>query len=95
MGQVTVTERRRGVFGKIFKALFFAWNILMIVWLVAAMANIGGMPPPGSAAEQAGRNVGAAAGMGFILAFWALGSAILGALALATRGKLVSRVVEE
>ncbi len=95
MERIVRTERRRrGLFGKVFAGVFWLWNGLMVVWLVAAVLAMAEQAPvAGSEAQQAGYAVGATLGLGLILALWAAGAVITGLLSWATRGPLV--VVEE
>jgi hypothetical protein len=84
--------RKRGFFGKIFKALFYLFNIVMVAWLIIYLKLTH------EAAAQANVSHFAAAGVqsigvGLISICWLIGDAILGALALATRGAKV--IVEE
>ena len=95
MGEAMVTERRRGALGKLFLVLFWAWQGLMLLWFAGWALQLAALPQAASGAEQAGRNAGVALGLGFLLAVWALGSAIAGAMALATRGPLVTRPLIE
>ena len=93
MTQIIRTEQhRRGFFGWVFKLAFIGFNILMVAWLFSALAGIGGLHPT-SDAEKAGAAIGAVAGMGMLLFFWAAGTIVLGCLVLLTRGKKV--IVEQ
>lgn len=89
MTETYIEKRKRGFFGWIFLLLFLGWNLLMVVWFFSAMSGIGNMPAPNSSAEETGRNIGTALGVGMILAVWAFGSVITGLLALLTRGSKV------
>lgn len=79
-------QPRRGLFGQIFKLLFIGFNILMIVWIVSGLANIGALHPA-SEAEKVGHAIGATFGIGMLLSFWVMGDIILGMLVLFTRPK--------
>lgn len=88
---VTTTVRKRGMFGKLFKWTFIAFNLLMAAWLFSYWYQIGGtISGYQSKAEQVGATVGAGAGTSIIIVFWIGGAAVLGALTAATRGKLIS-----
>lgn len=89
MTEVYVEKRKRGFFGWLFLLIFIGWNLLMIGWLIGAGGSINSMPTPASEAEEVGRNIGTAIGMGMILVIWAFGSVITGLLALVTRGSKV------
>lgn len=85
MNEVFIEKRKRGFFGWVFLLIFILWNILMLLWLISYGSTVGTMEVS-SAAEQAGRNIGATIGVGMILFTWAIGSIITGLLALLTRG---------
>lgn len=91
MSRKIVTEtRKRGLFGKMFKGLFVAFNVIMLVgvglyWL-AMLNHISETP---EIAGQAGAFIGTSAVTTIILVFWLLGAGILGALTAATRGKRI------
>lgn len=86
--------RKRGFFGKLFKFVFIAFNIVMALWFFGGMFNAGGMVANEStAAGQVGGAVGMAIGLGAVGIFWLAGDLILGVLVLATRGSKV--IVEE
>ena len=89
MTETYVEKRKRGFFGWIFLLIFLGWNIIMLIAFIAGVGGIGDMPAPTSSAEEAGRNIGTALGVGMILALWAFGSVITGLLALLTRGSKV------
>lgn len=90
MRTVTVTTRKRGFFGHAFKWLFFIFNAAMAWWMIAYWMQLAEGPAAVTEAQKAGRALGGAAGTGFIMTMWLMGGAILGGLALATRGKEVS-----
>jgi hypothetical protein len=82
--------RKRGIVGKLFKVLFYLFNIFMLIWLVGAWHETG------KSMAGASENAIAGAGLiatGFLAVAWIMGDAILGALVLATRGSKV--IVEE
>lgn len=91
MNTVTrIEKRQRGFFGWIFLVLFWAFQLLMVLWFVGGMSAAGesaaGLT---SEAERAGAAVGTVLGAGLILSIWAFGTIILGAFTLLTRGKKV------
>jgi hypothetical protein len=77
--------RQTGLFGKTMRLLFFAFNVLMAIWLVSYWATISGNDAVTSA-ERAGSAIGGAIGTVLLLFIWLAGAGILGALTLATRG---------
>ncbi len=82
--------RKRGFFGKLFKLLFIAFNILMIIWLGSYWITAGDLiNNAASEAEKAGGAVGATIGTGVLLFFWVAGDVILGLFTLLTRGQTV------
>ncbi len=91
MSKTVMTEtRKRGVFGKLFKGLFVAFNVVMLVgvgfYWWAMLNHISETP---EIAGQAGAFIGTSAVTTIILVFWLLGAGILGALTAATRGKRI------
>lgn len=81
-------KAKRGLFGKIFKWLLIAFNVLMLVWLFSYMATIGEhIEGAASSAEETGAAIGGTIGVGMLLTFWVLGDIILGLAALLTRPK--------
>jgi hypothetical protein len=95
MAKIIRTEvRKRGFFGHIFKWLFILFNILMLVWLVAGIANIGDlMNKTAGEAELAGAAIGSAIGVSMVIFIWMAGAIILGLFTILTRGK--KTIVEE
>jgi TM2 domain-containing membrane protein YozV len=84
--------RKRGFFGIIFRILFYAFNIFMLLWVSVlwyGLANLTGQHDIRNPATGAA----GLAGTGMIAIMWLLGDAILGALVLMTRGSKI--VVEE
>ncbi len=77
---------KRGMFGKLFKWSFIAWNALMVYWLVAGMNAASNVKAP-TGAQQAGRALGTALGASMIVGIWVAGSIILGLFVLFTRPK--------
>ncbi|TAA54800.1 hypothetical protein [Shinella sp. JR1-6] len=84
--------RKRGFFGWVFLLIFIGFNLLMLLWIIAGLSAVGGAPAA-SDAENAGRAIGSAIGVGIIFFIWACGSIILGLLALVTRGR--KTIIEE
>lgn len=82
-------RRKRGILGWIFLLLFWGFNLLMALVLVAGLSAVGDVPSPTSEAEQAGQALGTAIGVGMILSIWMAGVVILGAMALLTRGRKI------
>jgi hypothetical protein len=97
MTQMTRIERRkRGMFGWLFLILFWTFNLVMAVWVIAAINVIGSAPVLTEGAERAGAALGAVVGFGIILSTWLAGNAILGLFVLLTRGnKVVVETTEE
>jgi hypothetical protein len=91
LATITRTEKRkRGFFGKIFMVLFWIFNVLMLLWLVAGIkATSTGVAEATSEAAKAGAVVGSAIGMGMIVAIWAAGAVILGLMVVLTPGKKI------
>lgn len=87
--------RKRGFFGWIFLILFWAFNALMLFWLISYF-NVIGQTEVHSSAEAAGRTIGGTIGTGMLLFMWAAGAIILGIITLLTRGQktIVEEVVE-
>lgn len=86
--------RKRGFFGKVFKFLFIAFNIIMAVWFFGGLIDVGGkVASETDQIKQAGGAIGVAMGLGLIGMIWAAGAAILGTMTLATRGAKI--IVEE
>jgi hypothetical protein len=78
--------RKRGFFGWLFLLIFFAFNALMVAWLISYWNSISGMVAPGSDAGRAGAAIGATLGTGAIFFVWVTGAVVTGLLALLTRG---------
>jgi hypothetical protein len=91
---VTSHVRKRGALGKIFKWAFVLFNIAMAVWFFGGLFSVGGqVANETNTARQVGGAIGVTLGLAMVLGIWLVGDLILGVLALATRGKIVS--VEE
>jgi hypothetical protein len=85
---VQLRKPKRSFFGKIVKWSFIAFNILIVIWLVASMnAASEGIQTMSSDAEQAGAAIGAGIGAIAIFAIWFFGDIILGLFVLLTRPK--------
>jgi hypothetical protein len=82
--------RKRGFAGKLFKILFYLFNIFMLIWMIGAWSETGKTMAGASDNAVAGAAIIAT---GFIAIAWIMGDAILGALVLATRGAKI--IVEE
>lgn len=95
MTQIVRTDvRKRGFFGKMVKALFIVFNILMIVWLFSYWVQAGNIINGASDHHfKTGAEIGTTLGTTFIVFFWALGDIILGLFVLLTRGKKL--IIEE
>jgi hypothetical protein len=95
MAQIVRTEKYvRGTVGKIVKWLFIGFNVLMLIWVISAVAFTGhAVDTAHNEAEQAGAAVGGTIAIWFQLTIWVFGDIILGLGVLFTRGKKV--IVEE
>ena len=86
--------RKRGVFGKLLKFLFIAFNLLMLVWLVSYWVQVGSVfNTVNSDVGRTGVSIGATLGTSFIIFFWAAGAIILGLLTMFSRGSKI--LIEE
>lgn len=90
---VMISERKPGFAGKLFKALFWIWNVLMLVWLVAWFVHIGNEVPAATEAGRLGQGAGKTIAFGMLMSFWGFGCIIFGGLMLATRGALITRTI--
>jgi hypothetical protein len=84
--------RKRGFFGWLFLLLFLAFNLLMIAWL-ASYWSLLAQTTELTEAARVGKTIGGTIGSGALLLLWAMGSVILGLLAILTRGSKV--IIEE
>lgn len=84
--------RKRGFFGWLFLLLFFAFNALMVIWLLSYWSHLGAMHTA-SEAERTGVAIGGTIGSGLIFIVWVGGAVILGLFALLTRGR--KTIIEE
>jgi len=88
MATVQVERRRRGVFGWLIAILFWLFNLLMMLWLWSAVSATSTVYTSASSeAEKAGAAIGTGIGIAMILAVWAFGEVILGAMMFFTRGR--------
>jgi hypothetical protein len=87
---VRTEKRKRGVVGKFFLLIFWAFNGLMAIGLFRGLSSTGKkMAEATTEAQQAGTAIGAVLGTGMILAIWMAGAVILGLFVLLTPGKTV------
>lgn len=90
MATITTEKRKRGFFGWIFLLLFWGWQLLMGASLFKGMADASNqLQYATSEAARAGATIGIGMGVTMVLVVWALGTAILGAMVLMTRGKKI------
>ena len=91
----TVTKHQRGFFGRIWQIMFWLFQGLMILFVVANFQAVSGVS--GDCVEAA-CEAGAVIGGGIVAVggwfIWFLGTFVLGILMFATRGKLVTYEVE-
>lgn len=70
-----------------------AWNVLMLVWIIAGAASASHNPQCahtatlGAHACQSATDVGASIGVGLLVGLWVVGDLILGVLWMVTRGR--------
>jgi hypothetical protein len=94
---IAVEKRKRGIFGWIVAAAFWLWNLLMVAWLVGGLnSTTTQYSAATSEAARTGTAVGTAFAVTFMLIIWAMGTIILGALMMFTRGKktIITQVVD-
>lgn len=84
---VQLRKAKRSFFGKIIKWSFIAFNILMLIWMVAGMNKATSGMDKLTSAEQAGAAIGTGIGAMIIMAIWFFGAVILGLFVLLTRPK--------
>ena len=81
-----IRKPRRGFFGKLFKLLFVAFNLIMALWLISYWVQLGELSGGlASEAERAGAAIGGTIATGMILVTWVIGDVILGLLTILTR----------
>ncbi len=77
---------KRGFFGKLAKWSLIGFNLLMMVWLLSYLGDVGKLSAAQtSEAGKAGAAIGTALGTGMLLGFWVVGDIILGLWAMLTR----------
>ncbi|MEO1406069.1 MAG: hypothetical protein AAFV54_06220 [Pseudomonadota bacterium] len=92
---VQIERRQRGFFGRIFQVLFWLFNILMLLFLVSAIAGMGDVANDAmSDAEKAGAGLGMFLGLGIILWTWLIGGLVFGLMMYASRGKKITETIE-
>lgn len=93
---VRVERRQKGFFGWVFLVIFWVFNALMAVWMVAAIGiTAEGAGEAASEAEKAGAAIGSAIGLSMVLSVWLTGALLLGLFAFMTRGrKVITETVE-
>lgn len=85
---VQLRKPTRSFMGKLFKFLFIAFNIIMVLWMFSYFGAIGDQyGTSASDAEAAGTAIGGTIGTGILMMFWVLGDIILGLFVLMTRPK--------
>lgn len=85
---VQLRKPTRTFFGKLVKYSFIAFNLLMLLWMVAGMGAVSDNYQPGmSDAEKAGAAIGTGIGAMMVLAIWVFGDIILGLFVMFTRPK--------
>jgi len=97
MGRIVRVERyRRGLFGWLFRIVFWLFNLIMLVWIATYWGLLSGVHVDSAVhpqAAKAGLAIGGTIGTGVIMVFWAMGAFILGLLVLFTRGR--KTIIEE
>lgn len=83
---------QRGLFGKLVKWVFIAFNLMMLFGVVKGLISVAGIETH-SEAERVGQAIGTTIGLSMILPLWFMGDIILGLGVLLTRGDKV--IVEE
>lgn len=91
MATVTrIEKRKRGFFGWIFLILFWAFNVIMLLWMILGInASADLAATTTSEAEAAGAAIGSAIGFGLVLMLWVIGAGLLGLFVMMTRGRKV------
>lgn len=86
---VQLRKPKRGIFGKLFKWTFIAFNAFMAYALFSGMSNVsdGYDAATMSEAEQAGHAIGSGLGLTMLLGVWLAGAVILGLFVIFTRPK--------
>jgi hypothetical protein len=87
MPKIVRTERyRRGVFGWLFRIVFWAFNVIMFAWIAIYWNILSGLHLDSAhpQAAKVGTAIGGTIGTGVIMFFWVMGAFILGMLVLFT-----------
>ena len=84
--------RKRGAFGWLFLLLFFAFNVVMLVWAIS-YANLLSALSTGNEYERTGAAIGGLFGYSFLAFVWVAGAFVTGLLAFFTRGQ--KTIIEE
>ena len=93
MATIVKTEKRPlSLFGRLFRGLFLAFNLMMLFWMVSAMGAFSQLRSK-SDAESLEQSIGAVAGFGVLIGLWIVIDLVLGILVLTTRAPKV--LVEE
>lgn len=83
-----IEKRKRGFFGWLFLLLFWGWNALMAVALVAGLVgNADQYAKLATEAQRQGHVAGTGIAVMMILMMWAAGAVVFGLLAYFTRGR--------
>lgn len=81
-------KAKRGFFGKLFKWSLILFNVLMVIWLIGYLNQIGNVIGEAtSEAARAGTAVGGTIATTMLLVIWVMGDIILGLFVLLTRPK--------
>jgi uncharacterized membrane protein len=83
---IRTERRRRGFFGWLFLLVFLAFNLLMLLSVIAGLNAVSEGMAPATEAEKAGAAIGTAIGISMLLGIWAMCAFILGLFVLLTRG---------
>src|SRR3954453_2789250 len=87
---VEMVRYERGIFGKIFKFLFVAFNIVMLIWLLSSFSHLfQSFNEHPDEASRTGATAGFLAVAMFQLIMWIAGAVILWLLMSLTRGKKI------
>jgi hypothetical protein len=86
---VTTEHYQRGFFGKLVAFVFWGWQVVMVLWAVSYLSEVGQLYRTGSDAERAGTAIGGTLGISVILWVWVIGAVILGLMMFFTRGQKV------
>ncbi len=88
---VSVTVRKRGFFGHVFRVIHWIFQITMVFSMGSYLVFVfDEMSKNKAAAETAGTAIGGFLGIWLIIAVWLVGTIIFGGLSFATRGKLIT-----